>query len=83
MSDLITTTQDAYRNACLDAYFGARNFVASLEKRAKDEEGQTAAEYMGVLLLISVIIAAVVKSKPGEEIGRQIGTLVKKIAGVE
>lgn len=36
-------------------------------QRARDERGQTAAEYMGILLLVAVIIAAVVVSGiPGQ-----------------
>ena len=45
MSDLITTAQDTYRNACIDAVLRRQ---ARLVERSREERGQTAAEYMGV-----------------------------------
>ncbi len=49
----------------------------------RKEAGQTAAEYVGVLLLIAVLIAAVATSDIGEQIGCQAKALVQKIAGLE
>ncbi len=75
MSDLITTTQDTYRDRCIELW-GA---VQTLAERARDPKGQTAAEYMGVLLLVSTIIAAIFVSKPGEAIAGKIGEMITKI----
>ena len=52
-------------------------------RKWRNEAGQTAAEYVGVLLVISVIIAAVATSDIGTQIGCQAKALVQKIAGVE
>jgi Flp pilus assembly pilin Flp len=83
MSNLITTTQDTYRNACIDAFFGIQSFATSLSERSDEERGQTAAEYMGVLLVVSVIIAAVANTKVGDQIVDKIKDIVDKIAGGE
>jgi hypothetical protein len=75
MSDLITTTQDTYRDRCIELW----GVVHTLAERARDPKGQTAAEYMGVLLLVSTIIAAIFVSKPGEAIAGKIGEMITKI----
>ena len=58
MSDITTTLQDAFREFCIQAHgaaFGLRN-------RVSEQRGQTAAEYMGILLFVAVIIGALIAS---------------------
>jgi Flp pilus assembly pilin Flp len=81
VSNLITTAQDSFRDQCIDAYVGFESFVVGLVERARENRGQTAAEYMGVLLVVSVIIAAVAQTKVGDQIVTKIGSLVDHIAG--
>lgn len=50
-------------------------------QRWDDERGQTAAEYLGVVLLVAVIIAAVVTSGVGETIKRELQDIVEAIVG--
>jgi hypothetical protein len=50
-------------------------------KRLRSEAGQTAAEYMGVLLIVSAIVAAVVLSNVGERIAFHTKILICRIAG--
>jgi Flp pilus assembly pilin Flp len=83
MSNLITTAQDSFRDQCIEAYVGVESFVVALADRARENRGQTAAEYMGVLLVVSVIIAAVANTKVGDQIVDKITDLVDKIAGGE
>jgi hypothetical protein len=83
MSDLITTTQDTFRDQCIGLYVGMLSAVETLAERGRENRGQTAAEYMGVLLVVSVIIAAVSTTEIGAEIKRQVMALVKKIGGQE
>jgi hypothetical protein len=45
--------------------------------------GQSAAEYLGVLLVVSVIIAAVATTGVGHDITRTLSDLVRDIAGGE
>ena len=51
--------------------------------RAHEARGQTAAEYMGVLLVVSVIIAAVATTSVGHDITSVLSDLVRDIAGGE
>jgi Flp pilus assembly pilin Flp len=79
MSDLITTAQDSFRDQCIDAYVVAKSVLHTMGERARDARGQTAAEYMGVLLVVSVIIAAVAGSGVGSDILNRISALVTDI----
>ena len=51
--------------------------------RARSETGQTAAEYMGVLLVVSVIIAGVSQAGIGDQIVEKMKGLVNAIAAGE
>ena len=79
MSDLITTTQDR----CLEAYVAFEGFVRDLVERARENRGQTAAEYMGVLLVVSVIIAGVSQTGIGDQIVEKMKGLVNATAAGE
>ena len=81
MSNLITTAQDSFRDQCIEAYVGLESFVTGIASRARENRGQTAAEYMGVLLVVSVIIAAVANTKVGDQIVDKIKELVDDIGG--
>ena len=54
-----------------------------LVERAKDQQGQTAAEYMGILLIISLIIAALITAGVAGDIASQVDKLIAKIGGAE
>ena len=71
MSDFLTTTRV---NAGL-----AFETVAKQVRRFRHEAGQTAAEYMGVLLVVSVIIAAVSTTGIGTDIKNKMADLVSDI----
>ena len=43
--------------------------------------GQTAAEYLGVLLVVVAIIVAIFATDPGQAIGDKLSQLVSDIAG--
>ena len=81
MSKLLTTTQDSFRDQCIEAYVGFESFVASLVERARENRGQTAAEYMGVLLVVSVIIAGVSQTKIGDQLVEKMKHIIDQIAG--
>jgi Flp pilus assembly pilin Flp len=80
MSDLITTTQDSFRDQCIEAYFGFGSLITRLVERSREDRGQTAAEYMGVLLVVAVIIAGVSKTHLGTEIVAKLSSLVNSIS---
>jgi Flp pilus assembly pilin Flp len=83
MSEFISTSQDAVRDACIATFVHSHSFMRSVAERAKNDQGQTAAEYMGVLLLIAVIITAVVNSHVGDVIGREIKAKVTEISKIK
>jgi hypothetical protein len=72
MSDLITT---ARVNCSLAFETAARH-----ARRLRQDAGQTAAEYMGVLLVVSVIIAAVSTTGIGTDIKNKMSDMVNFIA---
>ena len=83
MSDLITTAQDSFRYHCIEAYVAVEGFAKDLVERARDNRGQTAAEYIGVLLVVSVIIAGVSQTGIGDQIVEKMKGLVNAIAAGE
>jgi pilus assembly protein Flp/PilA len=84
MSDLFTTTQDAYRSACIATFVTLVSAGHGLAERVKDEtRGQTAAEYMGVLLLVAAIITVVVTAGVGTTIKNAIVDQINDIKGAK
>ena len=73
MSDITTTLRDAYRDLCIHAHGAGTR----LRGRLADQSGQTAAEYMGILLVVAVIIGANVDNR----IADAANGMVDKIAG--
>jgi len=45
------------------------------------EDGQTPSEYVGVLVVVAAVIAALVATGPGQAIGDKLSELVRDIAG--
>jgi uncharacterized membrane protein required for colicin V production len=52
-----------------------------LRNRLEQERGQTAAEYMGILLVVAVIIGALIASGLHHKIADTANGMVDKIAG--
>jgi Flp pilus assembly pilin Flp len=77
MSDITTTLTAAYREFCIQAH-GA---VTGLRNRVADQSGQTAAEYMGILLFVAVVVAAMISLNVDDKIANAANTMVDKIAG--
>ena len=77
MSDFTTTIQDAYRELCIQMH-GAG---VALRNRVESERGQTAAEYMGILLVVAVIIGALIAADVDGKIAKAANDMVDKISG--
>jgi Flp pilus assembly pilin Flp len=75
---------ELYRNACIATFCAlitAGRGMADGANRLKDEaRGQTAAEYMGVLLLVGAIITIVVTSGVGTHIKDAIVSAIDNIS---
>jgi hypothetical protein len=83
MSDITTNAQDSARELAIRAHVALHDVASrarNVVERAKEERGQTGAEYMGVLLLVSVIIAALFASGVGKWIAEGVKELVQDIA---
>ena len=77
MSDITTTLTAAYREFCIQAHSAGTR----LRNRVADQSGQTAAEYMGILLVVAVIIGALIAADVDGKIAEAAKTMVDKIAG--
>ena len=78
MSDSTTTALELH----VRTTNALRAFVEDQVERLRSEErGQTAAEYLGVLVVVSVIIAAVAGTGVGDDIKNWIHDVVQKISG--
>jgi Flp pilus assembly pilin Flp len=80
MSDLITTAQSTFRNQCIEVFAAFQTVGHTLAERARDQRGQTAAEYMGILFIVSAIIAAVMLGNIGGLIKTQLHSIVSDIS---
>ena len=77
MSDFTSSIQAAYREFCIQA----RGSVVGLRGRLSEQRGQTAAEYMGILLFVAVVIGALIAANVDGAIAEAANDMVKKIAG--
>jgi hypothetical protein len=81
MQDITTTIQDACRDLCIQAHARAQRAGMAVRGRLGEERGQTAAEYMGILLVVAVIIGALIAADVDGKIANAANTMVDKIAG--
>jgi Flp pilus assembly pilin Flp len=56
-------------------------FGESVRRRANGDSGQTAAEYMGIIVVIAIIIAAIATSGIGTTLAGNIMTKIGEIFG--
>jgi len=75
MSDFTNRTEDAVRELCVRADLALR----SAAQRLREQRGQTAAEYMGLLLIIALIIGVLFASGIGEWIKNGVEQNINKI----
>ena len=76
MHTITERTEELVREA------GIRTRIAidTLMERAREERGQTAAEYMGILVIVALIIGALITAKVPSKIGDAAGRLIDEIA---
>jgi Flp pilus assembly pilin Flp len=81
MQELVHRTEEATRELGIQAKIALDNVLHALAERSRDQRGQTAAEYMGILLVVAVIIGAVATSGIGGKIADAAGRLIDSIEG--
>jgi hypothetical protein len=76
MHTITERTEELVREA------GIRTRIAidNLMERAREERGQTAAEYMGILFIVALIIGALITAKVPSKIGDAAAKLIDEIA---
>jgi pilus assembly protein Flp/PilA len=55
--------------------------TVAVSSAVRDPRGQTAAEYLGVLLVVVAIILALIGTDPGQAIIYKLSQIVRDIAG--
>jgi pilus assembly protein Flp/PilA len=76
MRTIVDSTERASRELAIQAW-GALHALAA---RARDQRGQTAAEYMGILLVVAVIVGAIATSGVGGKLSGLIGDMIDSVS---
>jgi hypothetical protein len=76
----ITRTEELSRELGIRTWVALTGVGRALAERAREQRGQTAAEYMGILFIVALIIGALITAKVPSKIGDAAGTLVDEIA---
>jgi hypothetical protein len=79
MSNLISTAQDTLREQCIEAFVGLQSMAQSITERAREQRGQTAAEYMGILFIIGAIIGLIATTHLENDISSRLKTIIGDI----
>jgi Flp pilus assembly pilin Flp len=81
MQTIVHRTEEATRELGIQAKILLDNMLYALAERAREDRGQTAAEYMGILLVVAVIIGAIATSGIGGKIAGLIEDMIDAVAG--
>ena len=62
----------------LELQIRTQNAVTDLVERTRDEKGQTSIEYLGIVIVVGLILAAILKAAPGfgDSITSRIGKVI-------
>jgi Flp pilus assembly pilin Flp len=80
MQTIVHRTEEATRELGIQAKLMLDNVLYAIAERAREQRGQTAAEYMGILLIVAVIIGAIATSGIGGKISDLIGGMIDSIS---
>ena len=81
MQTIVQRTEEVARELGIHARITLDNLLHAVGERAREQRGQTAAEYMGILLVVAVIIGALIAADVDGKIAKAAGDMVDKIAG--
>ena len=65
----ITRTEELSRELGIRAWVALTGVAHALAERAREQRGQTAAEYMGILFIVALIIGALITAGVPKKIG--------------
>jgi hypothetical protein len=74
------TITDRTQELAIRSWLALSEAGSALAERARDQRGQTAAEYMGLLFVIALIIGALISFKIHEDIAKAAETLINDIS---
>jgi Flp pilus assembly pilin Flp len=80
MQTIVHRTEEATRELGIQVYVGLHRLATALAERAREQRGQTAAEYMGILLIVAVIIGALFSAGIGDKIETLTSRMINHIA---
>ena len=81
MQSIVHRTEHMTRELGIHAKVALDSILAVVAERAREQRGQTAAEYMGILLVVAVIIGAIATSGIGDKISGFANGLIDEING--
>jgi Flp pilus assembly pilin Flp len=73
------TITDRIEELARELAIRTRSAMAALAGRAREQRGQTAAEYMGILLIVALIIGALVSLDVDGKISSAVGDFIDNI----
>jgi Flp pilus assembly pilin Flp len=74
------TITDRTEELAIRAWIALSGAGRAVAERARDQRGQTAAEYMGLLFVIALIIGALISVGVHETISREANNLINDIS---
>ena len=80
MQTIVHRTEEATRELGIQAKIVLDNVLYTLAERAREQRGQTAAEYMGILFIVAVIIGAIATSGLGGKINGLVHQFIDAIS---
>jgi hypothetical protein len=80
MQTITDRTGELVREAGIRTRVAFDHLAATVAERAREQRGQTAAEYMGILFIVALIIGALITAGVPGKIGNAAGTLIDEIS---
>jgi hypothetical protein len=81
MQTITDRTEELARELAIRTRVAMSGLVQAVSDRAREQRGQTAAEYMGILLIVALIIGFMVALKLHEDIANAAQGFVNNIKG--
>ena len=79
MQSTIERSQELGRELAIRTRIAMGNVAHAISERAREQRGQTAAEYMGILLIVALIIGALVSLDVDGKIKTAVGDFIDNI----